>query len=916
MTSYAQVFGGHEWGLRPQLWVSTESGSKLLFNSGEGTQRFCVENRLKLGKVDDILLTEVSVEALGGLFGLLLTVDTGLSSDQLTNNDVASERPSKVTGGKLCYPLDDLAECERCWFGNRNGKQIRIWGTPPLFKVFEAAVSQRFVDLRHTCAILCQFKEAVEGLQLCSRLSLPSVSSSGESRNISQRRELKLFCLTISTSISDEQHRAEGKHIEPVVLKLDEGQPAESVHPHLVEKRSGESPLCRAPDRKRRHTLSVSDQLEAEDVLASENDGKKKHTMIYFGLFPSTQGQFKPQKAMALKVPRGPLFGKLKEGEVVTLDDGTEILPEDVCDPGVGPQVFAVINLSNDSDLLDKAIRTVESLWSNESGTREERIVSAFGKDAQLTHVYHISPGSTGIYANTKYLRLCKLLGDSTEHVRCDRSLTTSVMPSARGLHNLLRELAPQCFPRLSVYRPTTTPNAAESDEGQSAVFRKYSHMTKFYSMPLSKRKTPESPPESGSDKIFITDKHRIEVDNCRAYFSSVDEKCTHNSSGISVTYSFLGTGSMMPSKYRNVSSFIVQASPSPPASARSSAEAVAGSCSTRMLTAMFDCGEGTVGQLLSLAAGEYEEFKKSICGVDAIFISHRHADHHLGIMRLLALRHKLSPKDDSNAATVLPLVIAPAPMRHWLRFWNNTVEAIPHRFLSCEALNYKNTTKCHITHPTNELAQKQSFSMKFAVCKVDHLWSGRFTHRTLALSHSQQLPTDASSDCEAFGCRLDFEYFPHAQADAVDVCTGHSLAYSGDTRPCDSLVDLAESVDVLIHEATFDDGMEEEAVSRKHSTVGEAVDIGRRSNCKNLILTHFSQRYPKVPIISNAKDKELATSSEDTATSDDPSVLFAFDLMRVNYSLMGSCLSTAFSKLQPILACMDTAPAPTTLEV
>jgi len=31
---------------------------------------------------------------------------------------------------------------------------------------------------------------------------------------------------------------------------------------------------------------------------------------------------------------------------------------------------------------------------------------------------------------------------------------------------------------------------------------------------------------------------------------------------------------------------------------------------------------------------------------------------------------------------------------------------------------------------------------------------------------------------------------------------------------------------DLLIHEATFEDGMEEDAVLKRHSTVGDAIDV------------------------------------------------------------------------------------------
>ncbi len=42
---------------------------RFLFNAGEGFQRFCVEHRIKMGKVSGVLATRTTTEATGGLPG-------------------------------------------------------------------------------------------------------------------------------------------------------------------------------------------------------------------------------------------------------------------------------------------------------------------------------------------------------------------------------------------------------------------------------------------------------------------------------------------------------------------------------------------------------------------------------------------------------------------------------------------------------------------------------------------------------------------------------------------------------------------------------------------------------------------------------------------------------------------------------
>ena len=73
------------------------------------------------------------------------------------------------------------------------------------------------------------------------------------------------------------------------------------------------------------------------------------------------------------------------------------------------------------------------------------------------------------------------------------------------------------------------------------------------------------------------------------------------------------------------------------------------------------------------------------------------------------------------------------------------------------------------------------------------------------------------------------------------------SISYSGDTRPCAQFVALSQGVDVMIHEATFTDDLQENAVRNLHSTLSEALAVARSAAAKHLILTHFSQRYKKI---------------------------------------------------------------------
>ena len=61
-----------QFALEPQTLCSTISNVTLcryIFNAGEGFQRFCVQHKLKLNRMPNILVTRASLDAVGGIPG-------------------------------------------------------------------------------------------------------------------------------------------------------------------------------------------------------------------------------------------------------------------------------------------------------------------------------------------------------------------------------------------------------------------------------------------------------------------------------------------------------------------------------------------------------------------------------------------------------------------------------------------------------------------------------------------------------------------------------------------------------------------------------------------------------------------------------------------------------------------------------
>lgn len=113
--------------------------------------------------------------------------------------------------------------------------------------------------------------------------------------------------------------------------------------------------------------------------------------------------------------------------------------------------------------------------------------------------------------------------------------------------------------------------------------------------------------------------------------------------------------------------------------------------------------------------------------------------------------------------------------------------------------------------------------------------------------------------------CRVDHCF--EAQAISVTFPTGFKFSYSGDCRPSKEFVRIGQGSTVLVHEATFDDDMQGDAEAKKHSTMSEAIGVAQAMGAKRLILTHFSQRYQKIPNLGaldniNVKFDDVATAS------------------------------------------------------
>jgi ribonuclease BN (tRNA processing enzyme) len=206
----------------------------------------------------------------------------------------------------------------------------------------------------------------------------------------------------------------------------------------------------------------------------------------------------------------------------------------------------------------------------------------------------------------------------------------------------------------------------------------------------------------------------------------------------------------------------------------------------------LFDIGGGAAGKLQ--LAIEYPL-------LDAVVISHMHADHFFDLVPLrYGLKYGSGPRADR-----LPL---------WLP---------PGGAVALEALRRAVAAD----------APDDFFDSVFAVREYDP--AKRLEVKDLRLSFRR-----THHYVEAFAVRVDRD--------------GASITYSADTAPCDAVVEHAATSSLFLCEAAL--GLDTEEGSRGHSSAYEAGEMARRAGVARLVLTHYPARYDAHALVEAARSR------------------------------------------------------------
>lgn len=220
---------------------------------------------------------------------------------------------------------------------------------------------------------------------------------------------------------------------------------------------------------------------------------------------------------------------------------------------------------------------------------------------------------------------------------------------------------------------------------------------------------------------------------------------------------------------------------------------------------------------------------------IKGIFITHMHGDHVLGLPGLLSTMSLLGRK--------APLQIwGPPGLSDWLGATWKAISA--HHTFSFQVSEWSRETSC-IIHE-EERYRLLSFPVKHRVdaCGIRLEEHGLKWKLKGDLVRRAKLPFDVRKQLQN-GEEVDWEgqrLLPEEWA--VTPRLPKSYVFSGDTRPCESLKEAAQSATVLCHDATFLHRDADKAKSTHHSTVKEAARLAGRAGVEQLVLTHISSRY------------------------------------------------------------------------
>ena len=540
-----------------------------------------------------------------------------------------------------------------------------------------------------------------------------------------------------------------------------------------------------------------------------------------FKTYPQ-RGKFLAPKARALGVKDGKDFGRLVSGESVISESGATITPEMVLEESQPSRGIAVVDLPS-VEYIAAFVKRPE--W-----------VGSFCLDIDA-FLWILGPG---VILDDRIDRMMRDRG-SAQHIVSSPETSTDYLAMGKAASQAIRlnQIDPDHFPIPHHHSFTGGDTKPLSPGSNASAYIPVQRGLTFHLKPPRGLLDDEVNPMVDAGMVLADTPEtalilaRDGVNNVSSSASRENDLPSRNAE-----ISFLGTGSAVPSMHRNVSGTLLR---------------VPGSGSY-----LFDCGEGTLGQLRRTYPPD--QLSGILRDLRMIWISHMHADHHLGITSVIKAwyqevhgSHSLqdeAEKGNQRLADSNPeeqplmnkqiCVIGTHNMALWLEEWSRA-EDFGFRGLFTVQVDPSvkvDRDPCRLGLYHFSVSSNISSSNSSSRASSPRIFRKKVSRTIFHQFGITDLQTCLVSHCYA------------AHAVSMTFPSGFKFSYSGDCRPSKEFARIGKDSTVLVHEATFDDEMRVDAKKKKHSTTSEAIAIGLAMKARRIMLTHFSQRYQKLPVI------------------------------------------------------------------
>ena len=253
----------------------------------------------------------------------------------------------------------------------------------------------------------------------------------------------------------------------------------------------------------------------------------------------------------------------------------------------------------------------------------------------------------------------------------------------------------------------------------------------------------------------------------------------------------------------------------------------------------LFDCGEGTQRQL--------RKIKYSANKIEAIFLSHFHGDHILGIPGLLQTINANDRKESLS-------IYGPVGLN---KFISNLILTFSLDNLSYEIKVFEIKENSIILENKDLIIKSFELShsincIGYKIIEKDRIKISNKKIKELGVEGNPLLKK------LKFLETVEFNGKTINPKDIGVLEKGRKIGIIMDTEECDGYYSIAEDCDLLISESTHISIDEKMAKKSMHMTAKRCAQISKEKNVKKLLLTHISQRYQKSNLVLNDAKKEF----------------------------------------------------------